>query len=96
MIKWLTILLLASCTTSHVVTERKAVKTVTLDGSQSHAAAGQELIHVQWRDINGTAVIENPKSLVTKATVTKGTTFELWGQQTDGLSAKDSMNVILK
>jgi hypothetical protein len=95
-IKWLTILLLTSCTTSSIVTERKASKTVTLDGSQSHAAEGQQLIHVQWRDINGTAVIENPESLVTKATVTKGTTFELWGQQTDGLSAKDSMNVIIK
>ena len=68
-------------------------KTITLDGSKSHAAPGQKLTHVQWRDINGNAVIENPNSLVTKAIVTQPTTFELFGQQTDGLSAKDSMNV---
>lgn len=91
MIKWITILFLfVSCTASRIAT----YKTITLDGSGSHAAPGQQLIHVQWRDINGKATIENHNTLVTKATVNQGTTFELWGQQTDGQSAKDSMRVI--
>lgn len=83
------LLLLTSCTASRVANS----KTIILDGSQSKPSPGQQIIHIQWRDINGTATIQNPNSLITKATVTKSTTFELFGQQTDGESAKDSVNV---
>lgn len=92
MIRLLTILLLTGCSAARISTAH----TVILDGSKSHAADGQQLVKVQWRDINGSAIITNPSSLVTKAIVSKSTTFELWGQQTDGESAKDSMNVTIK
>ncbi len=68
--------------------------TVTLDGSKSHATGGKYLVSTKWRSINGKATIKNPGSLVTSATMKASCTFELWGQDNKGLTAKDTMNVI--
>jgi hypothetical protein len=46
--------------------------------------------------VKGEAEIANPYSLVTTAKVTPPAIFELWGQQTDGKTGKDSMSVYKK
>lgn len=71
-------------------------KTVTLDGSRSHAATGQRLTETRWSVVKGEAEITNPNSLTTTVVVKRNTTFELWGKQTDGQTGRDSMNVIVK
>lgn len=86
----------SSCNVAKRTTSDSGSKTVTLDGSKSHAATGQKLVKIQWRDLNGTAKILNPGSLVTQVIVTRTTTFELWGKQTDGQTGRDSMSVIIK
>ena len=86
------ILFLCSCTASRKIT----VQTVQLNGSASHAAPGQKLITTKWSVVKGEAEIANPYSLVTTAKVKPPATFELWGQQTDGKTGKDSMSVYKK
>jgi hypothetical protein len=89
--KFLIIILFCSCTANRTITQ-----TVKLDGSASHAAPGQKLIITKWSVVKGEAEIANPYSLVTTAKVKPPATFELWGQQTDGKTGKDSMSVYKK
>lgn len=70
--------------------------TVTLNGSKSHAIDGKYLVATSWRPINGSATIKNPSALVTSATMKGSCTFELWGQDNEGLTGRDTMNVIFQ
>jgi hypothetical protein len=89
--RFLIIIFLFSCTASRKTVE--TTQTVQLNGSASHAAPGQKLIVTKWTVVKGEAEIANPYSIVTTAKVKPPATFELWGQQTDGQTGRDSMSV---
>lgn len=81
-------------TAQRTILSRKV--TVTLDGSKSHAIDGKYLVSTKWRSLNGSATIKTPLSLVTSATMKGSCTFELWGQDNEGLTGRDTMNVIFQ